>query len=713
MSGVKITDERSYLETLKKLLNLQFQYSVVQLGDIFLQHIQQLLRENSVLASEVKKILGDNLTDVTTEIIEQEKKEFLLQCKQAKNEGIPLFLEYLLDVFETNSFESHCVRLMFVFEMDKCYSSMAALLQDGWEYGYVTPYLAQITYEEKIDSVFVHKSFSTESLLRRFFIKSEIGEKITLLNRVELRERVIDFAIGNVSIYTNYLKFMQKRNYDASFEVWLGEERNECSFLEEVLENREQKKKQIVYVYGEEGCGKKISIFRTCKKRGENCVLINLDEYYKEIHGMDVATENAWVDEVLCEIVIFQSVPIIELHVSEKLEIMRLLEECKLLIKRLLDTFSVIFLCAKQKVNIEESYPVTYLYMKPMSLLETKKFWELTAQAYVLEEDMFIGTMANKFQLTQGKIRRIFENAEKKRIQRKETCITEEIITEECYEVIEQNMGKKAVKVPAAYRMEDLILPKKQKQKLLDACNQVRYKYKVYEEWGFQKKVSYGKGVSMAFVGPPGTGKTMAAQVIAKELGMELYKVELSAIVSKYVGETEKNMDEIFEQARKSQVILFFDEADALFSKRSEGKETTDKYSNMEAAFLLQKMEAYEGITILATNLFHHFDEAFKRRLKMIVEFPLPDEKDRKRLWQTMLPSEMKVGEIDFDYLAKQFELSGSNIRNILLHSAFLAAAKGKCMDMEEIIPAIKNEYAKNGKNLLKEDVSEYYMYLE
>lgn len=706
-------DIKDYIESLKELVNLEFQYAVKSLGDTFASQIRQLAQENSVLGEEVKKILGDTFTLAAHSELFEAREHFVSRCRQAQEEGVLLCLEYLLDIFGANEFEKHCVRFMFAFELEKSYVSLAALLQDGWENGYVTPYLAKITYGEEVDDILVYETFSEGSLLQRFFLKTGIQNKSALLNKVELSNRIVDFSMGNVSVYPKYTKFLKRWNSKEATEPWLGKGGSSLSFLEEVLEKKDSETGRLLYLYGEEGSGKRFSVLKACQKHEENCFVIDLNQYQKAAENLDYREEASLLDALVREIFIFQAVPMAVVSGNKKEEIQEIIDAGNSLLKTLPDFFSVTFLVAEQKVHLDKEFPATYLFMEPMSLLEGKEFWEKEGRKYLLEEGISIGSMANKFQLTRGKIKRILENAEKKRQQRKEAFISKDSVTEECYEVIEQSMGKRAVKVPSAYQMKDLILPPKQKKQLIDACNQVKYKHKVYEEWGFQEKISYGKGVSMAFIGPPGTGKTMAAQVIAKELGMELYKVELSCVVSKYVGETEKNLDEIFEQAKKSQVILFFDEADALFNKRSEGKETADKYSNMEAAFLLQKMEAYDGITVLATNLFHHFDEAFKRRLKVIVEFPLPNEKDRKQLWQTMIPDKMEIGEVDFDYLAKQFELSGSNIRNILLHSAFLAAAKDKPMDMEEIIPAIKNEYAKNGKNLLKEDVSEYYMYLD
>lgn len=712
MSAVSIRDNNDYIESLKNLVNLQFQYAVRRSGTVFAEHISGLVKENIVLAGEVKKILGDEFVHVTADDITEEKEQFQMQCRQAQKAGVPLYLEYLLDVFDVNEFERHAIRLLFAFELEKSYGTVAALLQDGWENGYVTPYLVRITYEKEVAAAQLYETFSEGNLLERFFLNIGTADKIRLLKKAELRKRILDFAMGNVLVYWEYSPYLKKWNSDKPLAPWLGKKDRCLTMLEEMMEEKENREAQLIYIYGEEGSGKKFSIQKACEKVERSCFFIDFDYCQRVMQSMDGREETRLIDELVREILIFQSVPVVELSAKEKEKIQSILADGGNLLRRLTEFFPMTFLCAEEKIHMEEHFSVTYLFMEPMSLLEGKEFWETEGKKYNLEDGVSIGNMANKFQLTRGKIKRILENAEKKRQQRNEKVISSELITGECYEVIEQNMGNKAIKVPAVYHMDDLILPPKQKQQLADACNQVKYKHKVYEEWGFQKKISYGKGVSMAFIGPPGTGKTMAAQVIARELGMELYKVELSGVVSKYVGETEKNLDEIFEQAKKSQVILFFDEADALFSKRSEGKETTDKYSNMEAAFLLQKMEAYDGITVLATNLFHHFDEAFKRRLKIIVEFSMPNENDRKRLWQAMIPDKMRIGEIDFDYLARQFELSGSNIRNILLHSAFLAAAKDKPVDMEEIIPAIKNEYAKNGKILLKEDVSEYYMFL-
>lgn len=197
---------------------------------------------------------------------------------------------------------------------------------------------------------------------------------------------------------------------------------------------------------------------------------------------------------------------------------------------------------------------------------------------------------------------------------------------------------------------------------------------------------------------------------MARELELELYKVELAAVVSKYIGETERNLNEIFEEAQKSQAVIFFDEADVLFSKRSEVKDSNDKYSNMEAAFMLQKIEEYTGIVILATNYQQNIDEAFKRRIKFLIDFCFPDSHYRKILWLKAFPEQLPIGgDIDYDFLAKNFELTGSNIRNIALNAAYLAAEQGSGVAMPHIIRAIVNEFGKSGKKLSRQELGEYY----
>jgi SpoVK/Ycf46/Vps4 family AAA+-type ATPase len=234
---------------------------------------------------------------------------------------------------------------------------------------------------------------------------------------------------------------------------------------------------------------------------------------------------------------------------------------------------------------------------------------------------------------------------------------------------------------------------------LREICDYVKYRPVVFEKWGFDRKISMGKGLNVLFCGPSGTGKTMAAEIMSRELGFDLYKIDLSTLISKYIGETEKNLSRIFREAESSNAILFFDEADALFGKRSEVRDSHDRYANIEISYLLQKMEAYDGMVILATNLRKNMDDAFVRRMHFAVEFPFPGYPERRRIWQQIWPSELPQGtDLDLDVMAHQLEVAGGNIRNIALAAAFLAAADGQVVRMDHIAHAARREYQKMGK---------------
>ena len=250
----------------------------------------------------------------------------------------------------------------------------------------------------------------------------------------------------------------------------------------------------------------------------------------------------------------------------------------------------------------------------------------------------------------------------------------------------------------------ELVLPEPVLQQLREICAQVRKRAIVFHHWGFDRRLSMGKGLYALFAGPSGAGKTLAAEVVAGSLGLDLLKVDLSATVSKYIGETEKNLQRIFEAAERSDAILFFDEADALFGKRSEVKDAHDRYANIEINFLLQRLEEFEGVVILATNLAQNLDEAFSRRIHLTVEFPFPNEVLRLAIWKSHFPSETPVADdLDLPYLAKQFKIPGGNIRNIVLNAAFLAADDGGSVQMSHLLQAARREYEKMGKHYQEE----------
>jgi ATP-dependent 26S proteasome regulatory subunit len=265
--------------------------------------------------------------------------------------------------------------------------------------------------------------------------------------------------------------------------------------------------------------------------------------------------------------------------------------------------------------------------------------------------------------------------------------------------VLDDRLAGLATRITVTQTWDDIVLPDDQATAIIELLARIRERRKVYEDWGFADKVGRGLGVSALFSGPPGTGKTMAAGLVAKALNTELYQVDLSKIVSKWIGETEKNLAALFDAAEAGHAILLFDEADALFGKRTDVRSSNDRHANQEVNFLLQRLESYAGICILTTNHDTAIDEAFRRRLSVHVRFPMPQADERQKLWRAMIPkSAPTTGDLAFEQLAETFAMSGGYIRNAVLRAAFLAADENGRIDATRLARAAQLEYEALGK---------------
>jgi ATP-dependent 26S proteasome regulatory subunit len=313
--------------------------------------------------------------------------------------------------------------------------------------------------------------------------------------------------------------------------------------------------------------------------------------------------------------------------------------------------------------------------------------------------------LASQFVLTSGQIRDAIASARDMAAQSDELLAGKHLFAA-ARAHSNPHLAGLARKIEPRYQWDDIVLPDDQIQQLREIVATVRGRPQVLEGWGVGTKLASSAGVTVLFAGQPGTGKTMAAEVIAAELGLELYKIDLSTVVSKYIGETEKNLERIFHEAQSSNAILFFDEADAIFGKRSEVKDAHDRYANIEVSYLLQRMEAYDGVTILATNLRANVDEAFTRRLQFAVDLPFPKEDDRLRIWKTLFPPKVPHDtDIDFGLLARRFRLAGGNIRNIIVSAAYLANADGGQVTMRHLLHGARRELQKMGRLVNEKDM--------
>jgi hypothetical protein len=313
--------------------------------------------------------------------------------------------------------------------------------------------------------------------------------------------------------------------------------------------------------------------------------------------------------------------------------------------------------------------------------------------------DGAVGTIVQQFDLTPSAIRRAVATACDRAALRApvDPVPSPDELWQACRELAGQRLDDLARRIEPCYAWDDLVLPDDVLRQLREIADQVAGRVRVYEEWGFGRSMNRGRGISALFAGPSGTGKTMAAEVLARELRLDLYRIDLAGVVSKYIGETEKNLRRVFDAAEQAGAVLFFDEADALFGKRSEVKDSHDRYANIEVNYLLQRMEDYRGLAILATNRKSFLDQAFLRRLRFLVDFPFPDAEDRLRMWQRVFPPSAALDRLDYRALAR-LEVPGGNIRNIAVNAAFLAASADEPIRMAHVRAAARREYAKIDK---------------
>jgi SpoVK/Ycf46/Vps4 family AAA+-type ATPase len=631
------------------------------------------------------------------------------RAEAALGHGVPLRLTRLARLFGLTRFDIDILLIALAPEIDQRYERVYAYLQDD-----VTRKHASIsllldllceTLRQKLTAR-SHFSPSAPLVYHRLiiFVDEPAQSAIPLLRRsVKLDDRVVEHLLGSSEIDARVSRCSTLIEPRAELDELFLPAETKARFSRLVEAEKSGASNLVVLFHGPAGVGKRTTAEALCKRLGIGLLHVNLGRFLKHQEPEFALTLNLLIREAALTgsalyLDDFTAI-LADDYVAHLQSVLKTVERHR----------GITFLGSDALWQPQDSLADKTVISVEFSWPETDERLALWTRAKVgssvSDEDLHAA--ARRFRLTAGQIRDAANSARNQAFWRDphSQAITLPDLQGACRLHSNRKLASLAQKITARQCWQDIVLPSDRMQQLREIYNAAKYGPRVFEEWGFGKKLSLGKGISALFRGPSGTGKTMAAEIIAGELGQDLYKIDLSSVVSKYIGETEKNLSRIFSEAESANAILFFDEADALFGKRSEVRDAHDRYANIETGYLLQRMEAYEGVAILATNLGKNMDEAFTRRLHFIVDFPFPDERDRREIWNRIFPAETPCSRnVDYDLMARRFEFAGGNIKNVALAAAFMAAANGGEVSIDHLLNASRREYQKMGKVIIDGD---------
>lgn len=641
--------------------------------------------------------------------------EITARLDASQSAGISLPLFRLARLFELLPFEQFALLITVAPELDSRFETLYSYVQNDVSKKRPTPDLVfKLFCSSFQDCMAMRAAFSSSGTLLsapliRFSTDVPDRESTFLSRPLRAEQRIVDYLLGQNELDERLRSFTSIDNAARAFNtVHLPE-----SLVNELQDVGRSFAEQgaLIFLHGPKGCGKRTAAEAISFEQHRPVLAAQLDQLASDHLSLPLA-----------------------LHLLQR---EALLQGANLLLKSGELPFSsdaagqlkksafvqsldhknfLIFVATRSQVSLADTSakcPSLSFAIPPPDFSHRTLLWReaIEAMERPASPDLDITALANKFVLTGGEIQSICREAAG-RASLRESGDSMSMADIEGAARGQSNHGLRrlAQKVNCVHDWSDLVLPPRSIRQLREVCSSEKFRHVVYSQWGYDRRLAYGKGLNALFCGPSGTGKTMAAGIVAHELALDLYKIDLSSVVSKYIGETEKQLSQIFYEAGSSNAILFFDEADALFGKRSEVKDAHDRYANVEVAYLLQKMEEYEGIVILATNFRRNMDEAFTRRMHHIVEFAFPDADLRERIWRGLVPTNAPLAiDVNFGFLARQFELSGGNIRNVALAAAFLAAEAGGEICMEHFILAIARELQKLGRLPSRSEFREYF----
>lgn len=698
---------RVYLESLREdFPEAEDEFRGLYISEAEIEQIQR----NSGFGSRIE-ILPDPRTERLTEI-NVIREEINAKKEESLKKGRELRLHTICELFGLDHYEKDIILIGLAPELDLKYEKLYSYLQNDVTKKKPTVELALTllfsTVEEKIRA---RAYFSPDAPLQKNYLihllEGETNANLSLISHfIKVDERIINFLLefDEPDLKIRDFSYLIKPKRSFNDLILFDDFKNKLMNITNWYQVNKLPAKLLFC--GSPGCGKKSAAEAVCREARINLLVVD----------SKVLLENKPIETsyLIMREAILQNSALYLQDFDLLLEGKEIQNSPEFLIQALKNFPKPVFLAGKEFIRFDKCLInngfVPYSFSLP-SYSARVQLWESCLKDYKLVEEVDLNALAGKFRFSGGQIRDAARTACSFAGENNPASpqLSMENLYEGCKVQSNQKLSSLALKTSLHYKWKDIILPKDTLNHLKEIYGFLKYKGKVHSDWGFDKKLSLGKGLNILFSGPSGTGKTMAAEILANEVKLDLYKIDLSSLISKYIGETEKNLKKIFDEAETSNSILFFDEADALFGKRSEVKDSHDRYANIETAYLLQKMEEHEGIVILASNFRNNIDEAFLRRMHFVMEFPLPDSETREKIWRNVFPKETPIdSDIDFSFLSK-FKITGGNIKNITLNAAFLAASDSSNIKMDHIIRAIKREFQKMGKLCTAGDFGVYY----
>ena len=629
----------------------------------------------------------------------------------------------LIERFNLGPFEQFCIAATLALEIDRNkYGKTYALLQDDVTRKQPSLELFLRLFEGlgEAERWGAARVFDTSRPLRRWNLlrlaPRDAGEPATPFGRrIELDDRISRFLLGLDDLGSQLEEFAVIGPWEPEALRVPPASRTEDRLVQLVADVQRgapgAPPRLVLHVHGRHGTGRRSLVAAICQRRGLRLLrvdtgrLATLPAAAFEESLLVLARESTLQPTALC---LENLDPLLEDDAPSAHGLRAIVQMLRMFLP-------VTFVVGQRPWSPESLFGDGVFQSLPLNLpeaAEARRTWiEELSDAVLAPEvggpERAAAELAGRFRLSPGQIHDAVAAAQTRALWEKSErpWLTLPDLYWGCREQCSHRLGTLARQVTTGFGWDDLILPAKQRSQLSELETAIRNASGVLQDWNFQSRLPYGRGITALFSGPSGTGKTMAAGILARELGLDLYKIDLSRVVSKYIGETEKNLDRIFQQAEDANAMLFFDEADALFGKRSAIKDAHDRYANIEIAYLLQKMEERLGVTILATNLKTNMDDAFLRRIRFGIEFPMPEYLQRLEIWRSSLPKEIRLkDDVDLPVLAKRLRVSGGSIMNVCVSAASLAYEPGGAIAMEHFAHAAKRELQKLGHQYNESD---------